>query len=346
VSAPEATGPSWATSLLGHEALEQAWLRSLASGRLPHAWLLTGPRGVGKATLAYRMARRLLARPGEAGSCQEAASAVFRMVATRSHPDLQVIDKPISPVDGKPKASMPVALLRQRMEELYRTSAMGGARVFLLDPDVEVGSSSGNALLKLLEEPPAGVVLLIVGQHYARLPATIASRCARLRLRPLPAPLVAEGVLRHLPDIERDRALKLAELAGGSIGRALRLHDMDWPSAYARMLGDLVGGRARMIEAAELLLRLAGKDGIVAAADLLGGVIRRGARFAAGRPPAVALAAGEAGLLAAIPGTASLDRCIGMWDKLAASAAEAEALNLDPLQTMVGLVHGLVSPGR
>jgi DNA polymerase-3 subunit delta' len=341
------TSPADIPFLLGHEPLERAWLRALDSGRLPHGWLLRGPRGVGKATLAYRMARRLLARPEEVASCQGPGSAVFRMVSARAHPDLQVIDQPIDPKDGKLKSSIPVNLLRDRMDELYRTAAMGGARVLLLDPEVEMSAGSANALLKLLEEPPAGVVLLIVAQHYTRLPATIASRCAKLQLRPLPLGLVAEGLQRLRPELGSDRIRQLADLAGGSIGRALQLEAIDWPAAYATLLDELGRGPARTVHAAELLLKLAGREGgFHVAADLLGSVLKRAAFYAAGRPPALALLPDEDARFAAIPGLASLDRCVALWDKLAASAVETESLNLEPLQTMVGLVHGLVSPGR
>src|SRR4051794_6873075 len=130
------SGPAWTPFLLGHEAIERKWLRAVASGRLPHAWLISGPRGVGKATLAYRMARRLLAQPDEVGRCQEPGSAIFRMVGARGHPDLQIIDQPIDPKDGKLKSNIPVNLLRLRMEDIYRTPALAGARVLLLDPDV------------------------------------------------------------------------------------------------------------------------------------------------------------------------------------------------------------------
>jgi DNA polymerase-3 subunit delta' len=339
--------PAETSFLLGHERLERAWLDALASGRLPHGWLLRGPRGVGKATLAYRMVRRLLARPDEIGSCQEPGSAVFRMVAARAHPDLQVIDQPIDPKDGKLKSSMPVNLLRDRMEELYRTAAMGGARVLLLDPEVEMSAGSANALLKLLEEPPSGVVLILVAQANSRLPATIASRCAKLQLRPLAAELVANGLRRLRPDLLFERLAQLAELSGGSIGRALQLDAIDWPTAYGRLLDELGRGPERMVEAAELLLKLAGKEGgFDVAADLLGSMLKRAALHAAGRPPASPLLPDEASRLAAVPGLASLDRCVALWDKLAASAVETETLNLEPLQTMVGLVHGLVSPGR
>jgi DNA polymerase-3 subunit delta' len=311
---------------------------------MPHGWLLSGPRGVGKATLAYRMARRLLAEPREAERCNEPASAIFRMVAADAHPDLKVIDEPIDPKDGKLKSNVPVGLVRIRMDEIYKTAAMGGRRVLLLDPDVDLGDSSANALLKLLEEPPPGVVLIVVAQPFLHLPATIASRCARLRLRPLPASTVMQGLLQLVSGIPPEAAARLAELAGGSIGRALFLNEIDWPTQYGRVLADLAGG-GRSLEVADQLLKLAGKGGgILVAAELLGHVVRRAARHAAGRPPGPSLVADEPRLLEALPGAASLDRCVGLWDKLAASAVQAEALNLDPMQTLIGLIHDLATP--
>lgn len=327
--------------LLGHAAVEQRWRKVLESGRMPHGWLLAGPPGIGKATFAYRMARRLLAG-SEAAASDDPSSAVFRMVASGGHPDLKVIDEPISPKDGKPKANVPVELVRLRMDEMYKTAAMDGHRVLLLDPTVDLGASSANALLKLLEEPPPGVVLIIVAQPFLALPSTIASRCARLRLRPLPPAAVVEGLRTLAPEIGVDAATKLAELAGGSIGRALFLHGIDWPAQYVRLLAEL--GDGRVLEAADRLLKLAGKTGgILVAAELLGHVVLRAARHAAGRPAALALAADEPRLLETLAGARSLDRCVALWDKLRRSAVEAEALNLDPMQTLVGLVHGLVT---
>ncbi|HMR29777.1 MAG TPA: hypothetical protein PKA13_04795 [Geminicoccaceae bacterium] len=338
-----APSPAANPLLLGQEVAERRWRQVLDSGRVPHGWLLTGPPGIGKATLAYRMARRLLAGRGAPADSDDPASAVFRMVASGGHPDLKVIDEPISPEDGKPKANVPVKLVRQRMDEMYRTAAMDGQRVLLLDPTVDLGASSANALLKLLEEPPPGVILIIVAQPFLALPPTIASRCARLRLRPLPTATVIEGLRQLAPDIGGDEAGKLAELAGGSIGRALFLHGIDWPAQYGRVLAEL--GEGRVIEVAERLLKLAGKaGGILVAADLLGHVVLRAARHAAGRPPGLALSPDEPRVLAALAGARSLDRCVALWDKLRSSAVQAEALNLDPMQTLVGLAHGLVTP--
>lgn len=334
----------WASPLLlGHEAAEAAWLRALHAGRLPHAWLLTGPHGVGKATLAYRLARALLAAPAEAGSANDPASAIFRQIRDRTHPDLMVVDEPVDPKDNRRKSELPINLIRARQERAWRTAATG-ARLLLIDSPVPWNASSANALLKLLEEPQPGLVIVIIGQHFSQLPRTIVSRCARLVLRPLSAPLVVEGLRRLAPGIEPPRAQRLAELAHGSIGRALELDAIDWPTRYGQLLGELAGGPRQALGAAETLVKLAGEGGIVAAARLLGEIVRRAAEAAAGRPPALALVKNEAALLRGLPGAASLDRCAALWEKLAATAAETEALNLDPLLALIGLVHELVAP--
>lgn len=342
MSAPPA--PASSAFLLGHGPAEAAWLRARDSGRLPHAWLLTGPRGVGKAALAYRLARHLLAEPAEAATCQDPASRIFRIVAQQAHPDLHVLTRPVDPRTGRLKAEIPVDAVREVTEAMYRTAARPGARALLVDAADDLNRNAANALLKLLEEPPSGAVFLLVCQRPGRLPRTIASRCARLALRPLPAPLVVEGLRRLALDIAEPRARKLAELAHGSIGRALELEAIDWPGLYGSLLGELGGGPSRALAAAETLLRIAGEGGIVVAARLLGEIVRRAARLAAGRPPELVLVEGEMALLRGLAGAASLDRCVALWEKLAASAAETEALNLDPLQSLLGLVHELVAP--
>ncbi|MFO1066967.1 MAG: DNA polymerase III subunit delta' [Geminicoccaceae bacterium] len=336
-------GPAWTPFLLGHEAAEARFTGLLERNRLPHAWLLSGTQGVGKATLAYRMARLLLAAEAERVRVQDPEHPLFRQVAAGAHPDLKVIDEPLDPKTGKLKSSVPVDLVRLRMEEMYATSMAGGRRVMLIDPDVDLGANSANALLKLLEEPPAGAYLIIMAQHYSPLPVTIASRCARLRLRPLAAAQVTDGLLRLQPELGPARAAQLAELARGSIGRALELHAIDWPGAYGRLLDSMGKRPVPVVDIAEQLLKLAGSQGVLGAGRLLGDYVHRAARFAATGTRPGELVPDEAKRLRALPGVASLDRCALLWEKLAAATRRADALNLEPLQTLIGLVDGLVS---
>jgi DNA polymerase-3 subunit delta' len=324
--------------LLGHEAAEAIWLRAWRSGRLPHGWLLTGPMGVGKATLAYRMARRLLAGDRAATEPPAADSGLFRMIAHGGHPDLHVLSPDSS--GRKLRPEIKVDEVRAIQEKLYATSAMGGARILLVDAADELNRNAANALLKLLEEPPAAHFLLLVCHRPGALPRTIASRCAQLRLRPLPQALVEEGLLRLGPELPAGRDRLLASLADGSLGRAFDLEAQGWPEAYAALLATLEqAGGADPLPIAEQLAAIGRQQGFPVAVDLLGGLIRRAARIAAGAALAVPLVPDEPARLRALgPG---LDRWVGLWDKLGASAGQTEGLNLDPLQTFLGLVQGI-----
>jgi DNA polymerase-3 subunit delta' len=327
--------------LLGHATEEAVWLRALRSGRLPHAWLILGPRGVGKATLAYRLARRLLAGDRGAGEPPGPESAVFRMVAHRSHPDLHVL-APDREASRKLRPEIRVEAARDALEPLYATSAFGGARVLLVDAADELNRSAANALLKLLEEPPPALVLLLICQRPGLVPATIASRCAKLRLRPLPRDLVLEGLRRLAPALAEERRARLAELAGGSIGRALELEALGWPEAYAELVQAIEAGATGdgdALAVAEKLAELGRQHGFPHAVALLAELVHRAARVAAGAVPAVELVPEEAPRLRGLG--LGLDRWTRLWEKLAAAAGQAEALNLDPLQTFLGLVHGI-----
>ena len=169
--------------LFGHETAERTMLRAWESGRLPHAWLLRGPRGVGKATLAYRFARRLLAGADHERAAADPGHPIFRMVMKKAHPDLRVLERSINPKTGKLTRDIPVDLVRDMDLALHATAARDGYKVLIVDPADELNASGANALLKLLEEPPASTVMLLVCQRPGILPRTILSRCMQLAWR-------------------------------------------------------------------------------------------------------------------------------------------------------------------
>ena len=211
--------------LLGQEAAESVLEDALASGRLHHAWLLTGPEGIGKATLAYRFARALFA--GAARLELDPARPVFRRVSKGSHADLLTLELQVDPETGKPKGEIPVAAIRQVAPFLHLTAIEGGWRVVVVDGAEYMNRSAANALLKVLEEPPARAILLLVCAAPGRLLPTIRSRCRTLRLQPLPDAAVDMLLARYAPELSPDERAGLARLAAGSVGRALLLADAD-----------------------------------------------------------------------------------------------------------------------
>jgi DNA polymerase-3 subunit delta' len=210
--------------LLGHPEAEATILGAIQAGRMHHAWLITGPEGVGKATLAYRFARRLLAgRQAEASLALDPADPVFRRVAAGSHADLKTIERVLNDKTKRMQAQIPVEKVREINGFMSLTPAEGGWRVVVVDGAEELNQASANALLKLLEEPPPRAILLLVCAAPGRLLPTIRSRCRRLRLTPLADETMGQLLAQYLPQLAANDRGRLITLAEGSPGRALML---------------------------------------------------------------------------------------------------------------------------
>ncbi len=223
--------PRETATLLGQEAALALAAAALRGGRPPHAWLITGPPGIGKATLAYRMARYLLRHgattEGPADLSVPADDPVARQIEARAHPGLLVLKRGLNPRTGKPQTELPVDEVRRLSGFFGMTAGAGGWRVAIIDPADDMNENAANALLKQLEEPPEKAMLLLLSHRPGRLLPTIRSRCRRLDLRPLPDSLVEHALAGMLPDMAREERQALAQLSGGSIGAALTLADGD-----------------------------------------------------------------------------------------------------------------------
>jgi DNA polymerase-3 subunit delta' len=219
----ELVHPRDAARLEGAEGPERAFLDALERGRLHHAWLLVGPEGIGKATFAYRAARRLLgARPepnyGVLGA--DPQDPVFRQVAGRAHPDLLVLEREDG--EGKARRSIPVEEARGLPEFFSKSPGRAAYRVAIIDSADDLGASAANAVLKTLEEPPQRGVLLLVSHRPGSLLPTIRSRCRRLMFAPPPTDEAARW-LAAAADIPPETAYGYLRMARGAPGRALRL---------------------------------------------------------------------------------------------------------------------------
>ena len=210
--------------LLGHEAAEATLLDAMRAGRLHHAWLITGPDGVGKATLAYRFARFLLSgQPPGDSLYLDPKHLTFRRVAATSHADLLTIELQRNTKTGRMRSQIAVEDVRKINAFMALTPAEGGWRVAIVDGAEDLNQNSANALLKILEEPPNRAILLLTCAAPGRLPPTIRSRCRRLRLSPLPDEPMARLLADYLPDLTQDERGRLTTLAEGCPGRALLL---------------------------------------------------------------------------------------------------------------------------
>jgi DNA polymerase-3 subunit delta' len=310
------------SDLLGHEAAERIWGQARASGRLHHAWLITGTRGIGKATLAYRLARGLLG-----GDSLDPGDPVFRRIAAGTHAGLMTVERGMDEKTRRMRREIVVDEVRAVTQFLRRTAGEGGARVVIVDGAEEMNPNAANALLKLLEEPPPGALLLLVCHAPGLLPATIRSRCRRLRLSPLQVSEVETLLGRALPDLSADERAQMAALAEGSIGRALALAEGDGPAMagqVARVLAALPHGPGAL-EVADAVAR--DEAGFSLFMDLLrhsiGGLVRQGAR---GAPDSH-----QARLLR----LRSLESWGGVWQALTEIQHETERFALDRRQAVL-----------
>lgn len=227
----EAAHPREANVLFGHVDAERHLLDAYRSGRMPHAWLLGGPKGIGKATLAYRLARFVLAHPEPTRPQVQAARSlaiiddhpVARQIAARAHPDLLALERTAGGT-GALRTVITVDEVRRTVTFFGSTAGAGGWRVCVIDSVDELQAPQGaNALLKVLEEPPSNALFLLVSHAPGRLLATIRSRCRRLTLRSLDAADVARAAAHALGRDEDDDVRKAANAAQGSVARAVTL---------------------------------------------------------------------------------------------------------------------------
>ncbi len=309
IAVPE---PRDSTELLGCEAAEQSFLDTLRSGRIHHAWLLTGPRGVGKATFAYRAARRLLgAAPdpsrGLLGSDPE--DPVCRRMAAGSHADLTVLSRPYDEKKERYKGAITIDEARKLSDGFSSTAAEGGWRVAIIDAADDLNANAANAILKTLEEPPARAVVFLVAHAPGLLPATVRSRCRRLAF-PAPGEAIAATVAKRLLDCSDAAAATAARLAHGRPGEAVRLAAAGGAELAPR-LEKLLAALPRMDS--QLAHDLAEEIGERDAEDL------RAFFFEA--LCAHALHRARSGGSATAWG--------GLWDRVSRLAHEVDALNLD-----------------
>ncbi len=339
--------------LVGHAAAQEEFLSAYTQGRLHHGWLITGPRGVGKATLAWKIARFLLATPDDDGGFFAppppetldiaADHPVHRHVQALTEPRLFLLRR--TPNDKETALSQVITVdeVRKLRAFFALSAADGGRRVAIVDAMDEMNTQAANALLKLLEEPPAAVTFLLVSHQPHRLLPTIRSRCRELRLHPLPAPELAEALAAAGGTVEPGEAQPLAELAAGSVGEAFRLTNTAGLETYAaliRLFSTLPRlDRSAALTLAETVAGKAGADRFDLVVTLIDAALTRVARAGTlGRIPPEA-APGEAQLIARLAPDAWASRAwADLAQHLTLRARQAKAVNLDPAALLMDIL--------
>jgi DNA polymerase III subunit delta' len=331
----EAPHPRETTVFFGHAAAERALLDAYRGGRIPHAWLIGGLPGIGKATLAYRMARFVLAHPDPAAPAVRAAASLAvdsnhqaaRRIAARAHGGLLVLERTENE-SGALRTVITVDEVRRTIGFFGRTAGEGGWRVCVVDAADELQYPQGsNALLKILEEPPARALLLLVSHAPGRLLPTIRSRCRQLALRPLAIDDIAGAAAAALGRREDEgEVVEAAVAADGSVARAVQL-----------LSGDALKVRERVTE---LLAALPSVDAM--ALHALGDALGRAdpQAFTAFVDTVREWLSARLGHGSGEP--ARLAQVAEVWEKLNGAAREVEVFNLDR-KPMVFAVFGLLA---
>ncbi|NQU56319.1 MAG: DNA polymerase III subunit delta' [Rhodospirillales bacterium] len=346
--------------LFGHAQAEKTLLDAFNSGRLAHAWLICGPKGIGKATLAYRFARFLLAKGGDGGADNglfgndlavdeqvslnvAADDPVFIRIAAGGHADLKAIERQFDEKKGKYKTEIVVDDVRTIGSFMSLSAAEEGWRVVVIDSADEMNRNAANAVLKVLEEPPSKAILLLVSHNPGRLLPTIRSRCRKLTLSSLEENIVTRLLTNQHPDISPDNVAGLAQLAEGSIGRALDLEAEGGLELYRDLLGLLETLPRLDVAALHGLAAKLGRAGGDAAfqtfADLLlgwlGRMILSTSKGTQGQEGA------EERLNNRLAAASSLASWLAVWDKINYLLARTDAINMDRRQMIITIFLAL-----
>jgi len=334
---------------LGHDNAERELRQLVETGRLPHAILLTGPRGIGKATLAFRLARFLLARSGAdafrngppTGLAVDTESSVFHRVSAGGHADLLTVERAYDPRRRRLRNEIIVQDTREIASFLRLTAAEEGWRIVIVDGAEEMNRNAANAVLKILEEPPRQALLLLVSHSPGRLLPTIRSRCRRLPLAPLGRPLVLQLLFRYCPTLDRREGETIATLAEGSIGRALELADADGLELYGTILRLLSGipqiDTAGLYAFAEQLSRADSEEIFRVSEELLSQFLARMIAYSARSQPAGDdLTAEEVGIMNGLATRADPARWAALRTQIDQDFANTDLLNLDRKQAILG----------
>ena len=333
--------PAETLDLIGHQETLDQVLKQYASGRMHHALLLTGLRGIGKATLALRIASHLFRypNPNEAPlelSKGEINDPINGKLAARSHPNLLHMTRPWDDKTKKFKTQLTVDVIRKTIPFFGTSRGESGWRVAIVDAADDTNASAANALLKILEEPPINTLFFIISHSPAKVLPTIRSRCQQISVKPLSDEHVITVLERFnaLDELSTDDKVLLGKLAKGSVrtglllarengleiyksfmGACERLDKPDWSQIQA--MAEKVTGRGKE-DGFRLLLEFANEFMEKHATGRIGGN----------------------------NDISSLARWAQVWEKTQNSTRIADGYNLDKKQVILNLFHDMGEAAR
>ena len=335
--------PQFNNYLIGHDDAEQLFLRCWKNNSLHNSWLISGIKGIGKATLAFRLARFILnadENNGEVYNSLEVSSEnkIFKLIAGNAHPDFKLLQRDYIKTDRrkiqkaiesgealdreelknlKKSAYIVIDDVRTINEFLSHRSSGDGWRVVLIDSIDDMNSSAANSVLKILEEPPYKTLMLLISHNPNRLLPTIRSRCAKLELKPLKDAEVASLLRRYRSQLAEDEIKKITSIASGSIGKALRYADNKAANCYNKLENILNNGENfKLSEALDFC------DNAVKDEDSYDLVQELLLKFLALR----------------VQNTAKITETADCWSRAIKTFNEVEGLNLDKKQALIGLI--------
>ena len=341
--------------LYGQDQAQRDFLDAFTAGRLHSGWMITGPRGIGKATLAWKLAAFLLATPSDEGGLFDAQPAPtslklpqdhpdLRLISSGAHPRLYVVRRPFDEKTGKLRAEITVDTVRGLKGFFQMSATDGGRRVVIVDAADELNRNAANAILKELEEPPANCTILLVTHQPSRLLPTIRSRCRVLRCAPLSGADLTAALTQA--GFATEATESLTALSGGSVGDAIRLLGHDGLSIYASLVQLMETlphlDRPTLLKLAESCAGRGAEARFELTLDLIDQLLARAARTGLLGEPDTQGAPGEARLLARLsPNAHSARAWARIQQSTQARARHGKAVNLDPAALILDILFAV-----
>lgn len=351
--------PKDTSRLIGHEVAEARFLANFQSSRFHHAWLITGARGVGKATFAYRAAKFLLSQQADGGGGLFGPAETLdvpdddpalALIHAGSHPGLAVLRRQYDTKSKKFSTAIRVDDVRTLSSFFQLTASEGSWRIVIIDPVDDMTPSAANAILKTLEEPPKKSLFLLLSHTPAGLLPTIRSRCRQLALRPLDDAHMRTVLAPHSETLSPDELDMLLTLSEGSPGKALHLLEAGGLEIFTGLL-DIFKEYPRLD--AEKLHALADKSGLKdgetryrSICEIYPWWLTRFVRAASVEFAGSDLIPGEAEIMKRMVSHHAPSAWVELWEKGNALIKRADSINLDRKQVVLNLFLNVERMGR